>query len=509
MRKRQRRQEFLASEPPTLDERPTIARPTPSGCEEDRYRRALDEVPLGILIEDGDGQVLEMNPFLRQSLGLGPAELGTLASIADPDDARRLNDLVAHLRAGEITSFEMEVHVTAHDGRARVFRKFGAHIPTVAGDASRVICVLVDITERQREQEALYRQKVQLSEGERLADMGSFELDLATGEFAWSDGVYRLLGLEPRSIQPSRAYLRKRLVPADRPEFDEDLARLAAGHRTLTAERRVIRADGEERTWCVRARLRRTAGVPSHAVGVIHDVTEQRAAERIKDEIIAVVSHELRTPLTMILAPLLMLERGQLDPKSEAGRELIRHALESTNHMTRLVQDIFDLGRLRTGHLTIKTRPIDLTAFLRAEGEARGAHEGPGPTIAIEAAAGLRVQADPDRLQQVLTNLLNNAVAASPPQGRITVTASRRGDEIRLAVADQGPGVPPELREKVFERFHQLTPAHKRSRGGTGLGLTIAKHIVERHGGRIWIEDAPGGGALVVFTLPAVARDTL
>ncbi len=506
MGKRPRREEFQASEPKTLGQWPDTA-PVPDihWREDDRYRRALDDVSIGILIEDGDGRVLEMNPFLRRILGFGPTELGTLASIADPPDAVRLNQQLARLRAGTITSFDMEVRVTAHDGRPRIFRKFGSRIPTFAGDESGVICVMVDITERKREQEALYRQKVQLSEGERLADMGSFELDLGTGEFAWSDGVYRLLGLAPRSITPSLAFLRDRLVPDDRPSFDADMASLKAGHRALTAERRVIRSDGEERTWRVRARLRRRTGAAPRVVGVVQDVTEQRTAERIKDEIVAVVSHELRTPLTTILAPLMMLERGQLDPHSETGRELIRDALESANHMTRLVRDIFDLGRLRTGNLTIKPQPLDLTAFLRTDGVSRWSRKAPSLAIAVEAEAGLAVLADADRLQQVLTNLIDNAISFSPPGGRIRVTASRRGDEVRVEVADQGPGVPPEQREKVFERFHQLAPAHNRSRGGTGLGLTIAKHIVERHGGRIWIEEAPGGGALVCFTLPASA----
>lgn len=238
------------------------------------------------------------------------------------------------------------------------------------------------------------------------------------------------------------------------------------------------------------------------AVVVFRDITARREVERIKDEFVSVVSHELRTPLTSIRGALGLLDSGILADDPERARRMIQIALTSSELLSRLVDDILDIERMAANStpLDLADHPVDGLVETALEqvsilAEAAGVtlEHIPSPEV---------VRADADRIVQTLVNLLSNAVKFSPPGSVVRTSAARDGDMVELRVDDQGRGIPHDKLEAIFRRFEQVDASDARERGGTGLGLPIARGLVERHGGRMWaVSDGDGTGASLRFTL--------
>jgi signal transduction histidine kinase len=241
---------------------------------------------------------------------------------------------------------------------------------------------------------------------------------------------------------------------------------------------------------------RRAAIVVEHA-RLFHQAEQ---ATRARDDILAVVAHDLRNPLnTVSMAIGLMLETTPVERIQERRQqEIVRRAVD---RMNRMIQDLLDVKRMESGHLTIDAKPEavdvlvnDTIDMLRPIAT--------GSSIVMEARIAddlPQVLADSARMQQVLSNLVGNAVKFTPRQGRIVVSAERFDGEVRFAVIDNGPGIPPEQVPHIFGRFWQAKSSDRR---GIGLGLAIAKGIVEAHTGKIWVESQVGVGSTFYFTLP-------
>ncbi|MDQ4034679.1 MAG: ATP-binding protein [Chloroflexota bacterium] len=239
-------------------------------------------------------------------------------------------------------------------------------------------------------------------------------------------------------------------------------------------------------------------------------MTREQAAQRIKDDFLSIVSHELRTPLTSIQGYSQLLEGRLRTDRNGESKEMahLRVIRSQVGRMRRLVDDLLDVSRIdRRGGVSIETEDFDLAADLR-ETVSRVRRENRDRHIALTAPEALGVHADRDRIDQVLSNLLENAVKYSPDGGPITVTLDRRGGEVEVRVSDTGVGIPEEHRENVFERFYQADDdAGRRRFGGLGLGLYISRAIIDAHGGRIWAApntDA-GRGSVFGFRIPRVA----
>jgi PAS domain S-box-containing protein len=241
------------------------------------------------------------------------------------------------------------------------------------------------------------------------------------------------------------------------------------------------------------------------AVGVYQDITALKEVERLKDDFFSMATHELRTPLTSItmssglLAELLAAHGGRVG-------ELARLVAENAQRMRTLVDDLLDLSRLEHGRLVLHRREFDLGTVARhVADQLEPLAERKGQQLAVDIPpTRTEVQADSSRIEQVLLNLLGNAIKYTPAGGTVRVVLTRQGGQAQVAVQDSGPGVALEEREHIFERFYR-TQQHEVDRStGTGLGLPIARMLVELHGGRLWYEDAPGGGSRFCFTLPAI-----
>jgi signal transduction histidine kinase len=221
------------------------------------------------------------------------------------------------------------------------------------------------------------------------------------------------------------------------------------------------------------------------------------AADRQRRELIANVSHELRTPIFAVQAVLENVVDGVSDP------DTLRTALAQTERLGRLVTELLDLSRIEAGVVPLDREPFDVAEFLTAavrEAAVAATAAGRAVRFAVDAEPGKAV-ADPARLHQVVANLLDNAARHSPAGGTVTAAACRVGDELVIEVTDEGPGIPPDQRARVFERFTRGERAAGYS-GGTGLGLAIAQWVVELHGGHISVVDAPPPGCRIRVALP-------
>jgi two-component system, OmpR family, sensor histidine kinase VicK len=232
------------------------------------------------------------------------------------------------------------------------------------------------------------------------------------------------------------------------------------------------------------------------------DVTERRRLDRMKDEFIATVSHELRTPLTSLRAALGLVASGALEKRPEKIPQMLEIALGNCDRLVRLVNDIVDFERIGSGSLPLHKNEWNAIDLLRRAMD-------PEKSTASRAGLRFRIDAQPvdvwvdgDRVLQVLGNLIRNAIKFSEKGGEIRLAARASGEkEVTFEVQDQGPGIPEEKLDLIFDRFQQADASDSRLQGGTGLGLALARGIINQHGGKIWAKNNPGGGSTFYFTV--------
>ncbi|CAF0695927.1 sensor histidine kinase [Candidatus Methylacidithermus pantelleriae] len=251
------------------------------------------------------------------------------------------------------------------------------------------------------------------------------------------------------------------------------------------------------------APLVRKEACAEEAVLVFHDVTRQKEWETARRELLANISHELRTPLSVLTGYLeTLMERPGL-PSSQR-KKVLQIMQRHCQRLTVLVNDLLTLWSAESRKLRLELEEIELASFLSQSVSDCGQK--------IEAKElGIRWELEPQlptlwadrfRLEQVLYNLLDNAIKYSPPKGEVVIGARRCPEGVEIFVADQGPGIPPEHLPRIFERFYRVEPSRNRELGGTGLGLAIVKHLVALHGGRVWAESQVGQGTTIRMLLP-------
>jgi two-component system phosphate regulon sensor histidine kinase PhoR len=243
------------------------------------------------------------------------------------------------------------------------------------------------------------------------------------------------------------------------------------------------------------------SGEPHLTLVVLRDVTELRRTEAVRRDFVANVSHDLRTPIASLKALVETLLDGALDDPTVARDFLARMEVE-VDDLVRLVEQLLQLSRVEAGQLELRTSPGAIGEVIQRVAERMQAQATLKEVeIVVDVQPDLPApEFDAERIEQVLVNLLQNAIKFSPRQGRTTISATASGQEIVVAVADRGPGLDPSDVERIFERFYKAD--RSRAASGSGLGLAIAKHMIQLHGGRIWVENDFGRGATFKFSLP-------
>lgn len=336
------------------------------------------------------------------------------------------------------------------------------------------------------------------------------------------DGAVRLrnraatevFGIEPHNHELRKNYwsrFKRIALDGSTIQPDEWISTRALGGETVRNEELEIHhPDG--RVFPILASgapLRNELGHVAGAVVAFQDISRLREVDRMKDEFVSIVSHELRTPLTSIRGSVqLVLDDPRSVPDDE-HRALLQIALNNCERLVRIINDILDVSKIESGHLTLRKKPVNVVELVRQSidvvaSPARAA----GVTLESNVPASIRpVMVDPDRIVQALVNLLSNAVKFAPTGTVVSVSVTGTAQLVTVTVSDQGEGIAPENLNRLFRKFEQVDSSSSRRKGGTGLGLAITKALVEQHGGRIVVDSELNKGTRFSFTLPAASAE--
>jgi PAS domain S-box-containing protein len=259
-----------------------------------------------------------------------------------------------------------------------------------------------------------------------------------------------------------------------------------------------VDVQGEER-WLSFSAVR----FPGGTVYAFRDVTDERAVEQMKTDFVSTVSHELRTPLAAIYGAAMTLRRRDLSVDDTQRERLLEVVSSEADRLARIVNDILWASRLESGRMSIAIERCDAGAITTEVVDVLRSRAPEGIEVAVKKARGLPpVAADPDKLRQILTNLIDNGIKYSPDGGRVEIEIGRSGGRVRFRVADHGLGIPPAEQDRIFEKFFRLDPNLTRGVGGTGLGLYITRELVTRMNGRIWVDSDGRTGSSFFLELP-------
>lgn len=285
------------------------------------------------------------------------------------------------------------------------------------------------------------------------------------------------------------------------PEIQTIIERTGVEGRVIDHE---LRLPGQPERW-LQINAAAMSGVDRRRLGIIlvfHDLTRIKRLERTRQEFVANVSHELRTPLSHIKGYVETLLDGAKDDP-EVSTRFLQTIARNSERLKLLIEDLLTISELESGRVTLNLQTVALRPLVqKIFDDFKARAEGKGVSL-TNAVPELAVQADSIRLEQVFSNLVDNAIKYGRARGNVAVSAvSNENGMVEISVRDDGPGLSAEALERIFERFYRVDKARSREQGGTGLGLSIVKHIVQSHGGRVWVKSEPGSGATFFLTLP-------
>ncbi|HEX6588145.1 MAG TPA: ATP-binding protein, partial [Longimicrobiales bacterium] len=366
--------------------------------------------------------------------------------------------------------------------------------------------------------ERLSRSEGLLAEAQSSAHLGSWEWDMVTGLITWTDEMYRLYGYQPQETTVSFEKYMAGVHPDDRELAQRAIQGALETNGSFMFEHRATGADGAERILHCRGRvILDEAGRPVRMTGSAQDITERRTAEdairrahaemeranRAKSDFLASMSHELRTPLNAIGGHVELIQIGIHGPVTEAQNASLERIRASQEHLLGLINDILQFAKVEAGRLEyrISDLPVDdvivgVVGMLEPQAHARGLE------LTHSCNSGLTVRADQDRLQQILINLVGNAIKFTDPGGKVQVECDPGRDRAVVRVRDTGHGIPAEELDSIFDPFVQVRSTRGDTPQGVGLGLAISRDLARAMGGDLTVTSRVGAGSTFTLTVP-------
>ena len=471
--------------------------------------RDLVENSLGLICTHAlDGRLLSINPAGAELLGYPPAEVvgRNLRDLLAPSVRASLDEYLQRLLEGTADSGFMRVRTRQGEERVLYYRN---KVCQPSGQAPYVLGHAQDLTDLKRAERALRQTEKELlaSHARRAATVeaaldGIVSFDAAGRVLELNPAALTLIGRsheEAVGLRLTDLVVLPGLVPSEDGELAGYLLdSLLVGRRVEASGRR---ADGT--SFPLELAIIRLPGEgPAAFTAFLRDLTDLHEVECLKTQFVATVSHELRTPLTSLRGALGLLAGGVLGTLPEDARNAVRIADRSIVRLVGLVNDILDIERLENGSLSLQIGRHALADLLARSIEEVGA---------LAADAGIHLEVEPpaseilgdgERLVQVIVNLLSNALKFSPRGSRVQLRVREEPAWIEVQVQDQGRGIPPAHQTAIFDRFRQVEASDSAGQRGAGLGLAIAKSIVELHGGTIGVKSAKGRGSTFWFRAP-------
>lgn len=499
---------------------------------EERLSIAIDAAEMGTVDWNITTNSVSYGGNFERLFGFDPAHpprtFEDVQALLHPEDRQYVEQTLIR-SAQAATHFDMEFRLLPQDGMERWLAAQGEVYCATDGTPKRMSGVVYDITARRRAEAALRESEERLRIAIDAAQIGTVEWDIPSNGITFGGHLDLVMGVDLKNAPPTSDGIRppdtfeglaQYIHPDDREYVKQAMYQSAQNGTRFDLEFRLLYQNMPSERWlasqgevfCDRN------GTPIRASGVMQDITERKLIEqerarvlereqearRISEEanemklrFLAMVSHELRTPLTSIKGFTSTLLADDVTWTLEQYQEYVDIIDRETDKLTDLVAQLMDVSRLQAGVMPIQSEPHSLTTIIRgALPQLEAATHSHHIDVSLPDDLPL-VICDRRRTEQVIVNLVENAAKYSKAGTQIWVTAQAQGEMVEVSVEDQGQGIPPEDRERVFEAFQQLGAAHK----GAGLGLAICKGLIEAQGGQIWIADKPAPGTRVAFTL--------
>ncbi|MFG6558956.1 ATP-binding protein [Sulfitobacter sp. 1A15299] len=444
-------------------------------------------VDTGGMLEQVNDRFIELTGYTRDQL------IGQPVSMLYQEEFRELAaEIRAALMAGK--TWQGETPLRCADGRViqtqctvmPLFDRKGAWTGSIS--ARTDVTHAKELLAERDTAETLYELRDDIWIVDAETERFSYMNRVAMGHTGWSKDSYRSKTLETLTEE------------SDNPALIDACRALKKSGKAMTQFDTQLFGNHFQ----VTIKLLPTGGSAGRFLIMLHDISDIIDEERMKSEFISMVSHELRSPLTSIKGSMgLLLSRAAGELPSKA-RALLEISHRNADRLVLIINDILDLEKISNGRLEFNLEEVDIAELLHETSAANASLEQRhGVRIQVEGTEDLnKVTTDPNRVIQVLTNFLSNAAKFSKPGERVTIRAEENDDELRVSVADRGPGIPASEQHKVFQRFADLSNSNRADKGGTGLGLSVCKAIVENLGGKIGFDSREGFGTTFYFTLP-------
>ncbi len=475
---------------------------------EERYRIALQSANMGAWDWDLINDTTLWNPQHYTLLGVDvpaveqPKPSAYFVQFVHPDDVAAVTGALREA-IEETGLYRMDAfRIIRLDGQVRWMSGYGKTVAYIEGKASRMVGVMYEITARIETNIALRDRQLKLEIAQRAARMGIWGYDLVKNQGIATPELIELTGYPNASDTWELEVFLKLVYADDRPLVVAAYKNAADNKAGIELEFRLYSPEGNI-LWM----LMRGSYIPPYdqmnatLMGSIIDITERKLLEQQKDEFIGIASHELKTPVTSIKAYAEVLQEIFEDAKDNYSAGLMGKLDAQVDRLNGLIHSLLDTTRISEGELKLEIEHFDLNELIiaRAEELQRTAKN---HKLVVMPGVATPVMADLERISQVLTNLIANAIKYSPAGGDVIIAIARAGDGIQVSVRDNGIGISAEIQDNIFERFYRVNSAQINTFPGLGLGLYIAAQIIRRHGGTIGVESVPGEGSVFYFTLP-------
>ena len=489
---------------------------------ERRYFLATSAGRVGVWDWNLDTNEIYLDPMVKAFLGYEDHEIRNHIDdwgerVHPADRERVMAEATKHLEGASL-HYEIEHRMLHKDGSIRWFLARGTAMRDRSGKPYRMLGTDTDITERKQADEALKRSEARLAEAQYTAHLGGWEWDIVKHEVHWSTELYRIFDVDPDEFKPSKAAFLECVHPDDRPYLEDCIAAILSNKEPFSVDHRITLPSGTIRFLHSEARLEcDAANKPVRLVGIAQDITERKQAEEdarrhreelshvtrvaTMGELAASLAHEINQPLTAIMSNAQAAQRfldGDEPDLEEVGEILLDIAKDGgrASGVIQRLREMIKKGDLERSPLDINNVIHQVIMFIHGEAEEKRV------SITFDLATGLPpVLGDSVQLQQVVLNLVLNGLEAisQVEQGSrelVVRTSKDKSDTISVAVCDTGIGLHDDVMERIFDPFFTTKPQ------GMGMGLSICRSIVEAHGGFLWAENNPDGGATFWFTLP-------